>query len=112
MYKPKVCLLFGLSGSGMVQKGWSSNTSRNAFQIASNRDVIRNVGLSKLESVVGCLLDVIKYGSDDDNLVLKWRYRWISLVAASCFVHNPALQSRSFVSLVCFCQLTLGCCCG
>ena len=66
--EPRICLLFGLSSSGAVHSGgWSSNTSKNAFLLSSgvHTDVIREIPLAGVETIVNCLLDIIKFGTED-----------------------------------------------
>lgn len=69
--EPKMCLLFGLSGTGMVQHGaagWFSNTSNNAFLLSSEAvsgDIQRDMPLASVETIINGLLDVMSHGTSD-----------------------------------------------
>ncbi|KAJ3082728.1 Neurofibromin 1, partial [Quaeritorhiza haematococci] len=111
---PKICLLFGLSGSGMVHhhytkdgaagSGWSSNTSNMAFLFSNEAltgDVQREVPLQSLDTVVNSLLEVMTYGTSDPELSATWKCRWMSLIASTAFQYNPSIQPRAFIALGC-----------
>lgn len=68
--------------------GWSSNTSRNAFVLANNvvyGDIIRDISLSGLETIIKCLLDVINFGTEDTGIDIE--------------IYKPEPSFRTFLAM-------------
>ena len=128
----KTTALFGLGGAGLVhsQYGnaaeWSVTVSNSAFLFTGeslNGEVVRDVPLGSLETIVNSLLDVMTYGAADagdyvkcfstavanltecwkplSELSATWKSRWMSLIASTAFQYNPAIQPRAFIALGC-----------
>ncbi|KAJ3039290.1 Ras GTPase activating protein ira2 [Rhizophlyctis rosea] len=106
----KTCGLFGLGPVGMgpsqfgVTTDWAVSTSNSAFLFSGeslNGEVVRDVPLGSLETIVNSLLDVMTYGAADAELSATWKSRWMSLIASTAFQYNPAIQPRAFIALGC-----------
>ncbi|KAJ3107169.1 Ras GTPase activating protein ira2 [Phlyctochytrium bullatum] len=110
---PKVCVLFGLSGSGMVHEhvgfamskpgsGWSPSTSNSAFKFSSEAlsgEILHEISPASLESIVILLAQVMSTGAGNPELGMDWKARWISLVVEVTFHYDLAIQPRTFVAL-------------
>ncbi|KAJ3207847.1 Ras GTPase activating protein ira2 [Dinochytrium kinnereticum] len=110
---PKVCVLFGLSGSGMVHEhvgfamskpsgAWSPSTSNSAFKFSSEAlsgEILHEISPASLESIVNLLVQVMSTGAGDPALGLDWKSRWVSLIVEITFHYDLAIQPRTFVSL-------------
>lgn len=55
--------------------------------------------LDSLDQVTNFLGDVLTAGSPSMDCANAWRARWMGLVAATCFQHNPATQPQAFIAL-------------
>lgn len=55
--------------------------------------------LDSLETVTKFLGDVLTAGAPSMDCANAWRARWMGLVAATCFQHNPATQPQAFIAL-------------
>ncbi|KAJ3055682.1 Ras GTPase activating protein ira2 [Rhizophlyctis rosea] len=102
--------LFGLGGTGLGQSqygnatDWSVTVGNSAFLFTGeslNGEMVRDVPLGSLETIVNSLLDVMTYGAADAELSATWKSRWMSLIASTAFQYNPAIQPRAFIALGC-----------
>ena len=75
--EPKMCLIFGLRGTEVavhrnknVESEWSGNTSSDAF-IMDNETLVgevrRETSLVNVEAVVNCLLEIMKWSTEDSG---------------------------------------------
>ncbi|KAK8844111.1 hypothetical protein IAR55_006905 [Kwoniella newhampshirensis] len=55
--------------------------------------------LDKIEEVAKFLGEVLAAGAVSMDCANAWRARWMGLVAATCFQHNPATQPQAFTVL-------------
>ncbi|CAK9779949.1 putative ras GTPase activator [Cutaneotrichosporon oleaginosum] len=55
--------------------------------------------LDSLYKVTNFLGDVLTAGAPSMDCANAWRARWMGLVAATCFQHNPATQPQAFIAL-------------
>ncbi|KAJ3122925.1 Ras GTPase activating protein ira2 [Nowakowskiella sp. JEL0407] len=91
--QPKYKLMFNCAGS-----------SKTAFTFTAEvvvNDVIPDIPLRNLETIVNTLLDVMSYGALDSESSAVWKSRWMALITSSAFQNNPAIQPRTFVALGC-----------
>ncbi|KAJ3097067.1 Ras GTPase activating protein ira2 [Phlyctochytrium planicorne] len=110
---PKVCILFGLSGSGMIHEhigfamskpssAWSPSTSNSAFKFSTEAlsgEILHEIAPASLESIVNLLVQVMSTGAGDPALGIDWKSRWVSLIAEITFHYDLAIQPRTFVAL-------------
>lgn len=90
--EPKYKLLFGISRGVAI----------NAFLTQeTNDDHSDKVSLLSLETIVSSLLDILGPAAVNFDIAAAWTARWMSLITATAFKPNPALQPRAFVSLGC-----------
>lgn len=55
--------------------------------------------LASLDMVINFLGEVLTAGAISTDCANAWRARWMGLVAATCFQHNPATQPQAFAAL-------------
>lgn len=55
--------------------------------------------LVSLDMVINFLGEVLTAGAISTDCANTWRARWMGLVAATCFQHNPATQPQAFAAL-------------
>ncbi|OCF40958.1 neurofibromin 1 [Kwoniella heveanensis CBS 569] len=86
---PQIMAAFGLSqGQGSIEL--------SGLQIKDETDLQT---LERVENVSKFLGEVLAAGAVSIDCANTWRARWMGLVAATCFQHNPATQPQAFTVL-------------
>ncbi|WVF65508.1 hypothetical protein IAT40_000236 [Kwoniella sp. CBS 6097] len=86
---PQIMAAFGLSqGQGSIEL--------SGLQIKDETDLQT---LDRVENVSQFLGEVLSAGAVSIDCANAWRARWMGLVAATCFQHNPATQPQAFTVL-------------
>ncbi|KAJ3330367.1 Ras GTPase activating protein ira2 [Blyttiomyces sp. JEL0837] len=103
---PKVCQLYGVIGTGLLQHrsggGWAPNTSNSAFVFSSEAlagDIQTSIAPMNLRSIVKEMANVVSTGAGDPELAADWKSRWLSMVVEKTFDLNEAIQPRTFIAL-------------
>nr|XP_031861450.1 uncharacterized protein CI109_003054 [Kwoniella shandongensis]KAA5528522.1 hypothetical protein CI109_003054 [Kwoniella shandongensis] len=87
--QPHIMAAFGLAqGRGSIEM--STLPNKNEMDVQH---------LEKVEEVGKFLGDVLAAGAVSVDCANTWRARWMGLVAATCFQHNPATQPQAFTVL-------------
>lgn len=89
LQQPEMIAAFGLSQSaGSLELSGLPQWDQNGVS-----------HLDSLEMIVKFLGDVLSAGAISTDCANAWRARWMGLVAATCFQHNPATQPQAFTAL-------------
>ncbi|WRT69099.1 uncharacterized protein IL334_006083 [Kwoniella shivajii] len=87
--RPQIMAAFGLTqGQGNIEL--SGLTIKNETDIHL---------LERIEEISRFLGEVLTAGAISIDCANAWRARWMGLVAATCFQHNPATQPQAFTVL-------------
>ncbi|ODN95826.1 neurofibromin 1 [Cryptococcus wingfieldii CBS 7118] len=87
--KPEMMTAFGVSqGHGHIELSGLPNKNETDVHL-----------LDRVEEVSKFLGDVLTAGATSVDCANAWRARWMGLVAATCFQHNPATQPQAFTVL-------------
>ncbi|WVQ63868.1 uncharacterized protein L199_002024 [Kwoniella botswanensis] len=87
--QPRIMAAFGLTqGQGSIELSGLPMKDETDLQL-----------LERVEEVSRFLGEVLAAGAISIDCANAWRARWMGLVAATCFQHNPATQPQAFTVL-------------
>ncbi|WVW79391.1 hypothetical protein I302_101360 [Kwoniella bestiolae CBS 10118] len=87
--QPQIMAAFGLTqGQGSIELSGLPMKDETDLQL-----------LERVEEVSNFLGEVLAAGAISIDCANAWRARWMGLVAATCFQHNPATQPQAFTVL-------------